>query len=216
MMVHRDRALCDKESLHDKLEFPKTIFRENVCSTKQIEWALNLAIEASKLKGKPTSLALLPHVQMTYGQLSRTLAKCNIICVGLPPRKISSLLCLVKGNVEVRKAEVYSIHCKCGQMYIGKTIRSIQTRIKGHHCHIWVGRPDKLAVAEYRFNHNHILQFEDTWILSIVPGNMEQLIRDAVQLELHPNNMKREHGLTLNGSWKPLLRLLRETRWPPP
>jgi hypothetical protein len=117
-LVHRDRALCVKESLHDKLEFPKTIFRKNGYSIKQIQWALNLAVKTSKLKGKPTSVALLPHVQMTYGQLSRTLAKHNIKCVGLPPRKISSLLHPVKDNLEARTTEVYSIPCQCGQMYL--------------------------------------------------------------------------------------------------
>jgi hypothetical protein len=121
----------------------------------------------------------------------------------------------VKDNLEARMAGVYSIPCKCGQMYIGKTVRSIQTRIKGHQWNIWVGCPDKLAVAEYMFNHNHVIKFIDTWILSTVPGNMEQIIREAVQLELHPNNMNREDGLTLYGSWKPLLRLLREIRQPP-
>jgi hypothetical protein len=70
---------------------------------------------------------------MTYGQLSGMLAKHNIKCVGLLPRKISSLLRPVKDNVEARTVEVYSIPCKCDQMYIGKTVRSIQTRIKGHH-----------------------------------------------------------------------------------
>jgi hypothetical protein len=28
-LVHRARAVCDKESLHDELEFLKTTFREN-------------------------------------------------------------------------------------------------------------------------------------------------------------------------------------------
>jgi len=72
---------------------------------------------------------------------------------------------------------------------------------KGHHWHIWLGHPEKLAVAEYRFNHNHVIKFEDTWILSTVPGNMEQLIREAVQFRLHLNNINREDGLTLDGSW---------------
>lgn len=29
ILVHRARAPCDKESLHDELEFPKTMFKEN-------------------------------------------------------------------------------------------------------------------------------------------------------------------------------------------
>jgi hypothetical protein len=49
-LVYRDKALCDKESLHDDLELPKTIFRENGYSIKQIQWALNLAVKTSKLK----------------------------------------------------------------------------------------------------------------------------------------------------------------------
>jgi hypothetical protein len=215
MLVHRERAVCDKKSLRDKLEFPKTIFRENRYSIKDIQWALNLAVKTSKLKGKPTSVALLPHVQMTYGQLSRMLAKHNIKCVGLLPRKISSLLCPVKDNLEARTVGVYSIPCKCGQVYIGKTVRSTKTRIKGHHWHIRFGRLDKVAVAEYRFNHNHVIKFEGTWILSTVPGNMEQLIREAVQLDLHHSNINREDNPTSKGSWKPFLCLLRETRRPP-
>ena len=102
MLVHRDRAICDKESLHVKLEFPKTIFKENDYSIKQTQWTLNLAVKTSKLKGKPISVALLQHVQMTYGQLSRMLAIHNIKCVGLLPRKTTSLLHPMKDNLEAR------------------------------------------------------------------------------------------------------------------
>jgi hypothetical protein len=36
MLVHRARALCDKESLHDDFEFLKTTLRENGFSIQQI------------------------------------------------------------------------------------------------------------------------------------------------------------------------------------
>lgn len=37
---------------------------------------------------------------------------------------------------------------------------------------------------------------------------------EHVEFKLHPHNMDREDGLTLSGSWKPLICLLRESRWP--
>jgi hypothetical protein len=170
-------------------------------------------VRTSKPKGKPTSFALLPYVQMTYGWLSSILAKYSIKFVGLPPRKISSFLHPVKDDLLLRTPGVYSIPCGCGQVYIGQPDRSIESRIKEHHWHIRLEYPDTLALAEIGFNHNHVIKFQDTRIFVIVPSYMEQLMREAVELELNPNDMNRDDSLTFSRSWRPLL-LLREGRWP--
>jgi hypothetical protein len=57
-----------------------------------------------------------------------------------------------------------------------------------------------------------ISKFQDTWIFSTVPGYMDYLIRQAVEFELHPDNMNREDGLTLCRAWKHLFHLLRDSR----
>jgi len=134
----------------------------------------------------------------------------NIKTVGLPPRKAASFLQSIKDDLNLKTPGIYSISCECGMVYIGQTEHSIEIRIKEQYQHIRLCHPDKSTMVKCGINLSHHIQFQDTSILAMRSGCMEHIIREAIEIELHPDNMNREEGFSLIKSWKPLLQTVKE------
>jgi hypothetical protein len=81
----------------------------------------------------------------------------------------------------------------------------MDARLKEHQRHIRLGHPDKSATEEHSVDLGHHIQFHNTSILASKTQYMDRIIREAIEIELHPDNINREMRFCLSRSWKPLI-----------
>jgi hypothetical protein len=79
-------------------------------------------------------------------------------------------------------------------VYIGQTGRSVDIRLKEHQRHIRLEHPDKSALAEHSIDQGHRIQFHNASILATKTRYMDLIVREAIEIELHPYNINREGG----------------------
>jgi hypothetical protein len=78
-------------------------------------------------------------------------------------------------------------------------------RLREHQRHIRLEYSDKSAIAEHSINQGHRIQYHNSSILATKTRYIDCIVREAIEIELHPYNINREYGFFLSKSWKPLI-----------
>jgi hypothetical protein len=120
-LVHRARALCDHESLHDELEFLRDTSKRNGYGDRQIRRALDPLKGVATPPEKPISVAFLPLVSTTFNRICRMLSRHSVKFVGFPLRKIPNFLRPMKVDLRLKTPGTYSIPCQTGKVCIVQT-----------------------------------------------------------------------------------------------
>jgi hypothetical protein len=162
---------------------------------------------------KPTTVARLPYQGATSHKVSRLLAKHNIQTVHNPAKNIQ-LLRLVKDKLGLKAAGIYCIPCKCGKVYVGQTGRTIEARLKEHRRHVHLNQPDKSAVAQHSIT-SHRINFDSTSKLGTATKYMDCLVKEAIEIWLHPDNFNRDDRFNLSHTWCPIIKMLQLPRSAP-
>ena len=102
---------------------------------------------------------------------------------------------------------VYRVPCSCGQVYIGETKLSLETRLKEHRDTCERGMVEKSAVAEHAWKHHHPIHWEETTILDHGRGQ-ELLVKEALHIQMTPveERFNRDGGLEVPGCWTAVMR----------
>ena len=92
----------------------------------------------------------------------------------------------------LQQSGVYKIPCSCGTSYIRQTGRSFEARIKEHIADTNHNRIAKSTLTEHSSKSKDLIHFDQTQILTWDPYYSTHLIREALEIEKNPNNLKRD------------------------
>jgi hypothetical protein len=57
-------------------------------------------------------------------------------------------------------------------------------------------------------NEVHCISFKDNKVLSKIVGHIDHLMKEATEIQMHPNNFNTDMLFTQSGSWNPATNII--------
>jgi hypothetical protein len=67
-------------------------------------------------------------------------------------------------------------------------------------------------VAKYRFETGHNIDFSNISILDKATGYMAHVMKEAIEIKIHPSNFNSNGGFTLSHSWYQVMNMMKQYR----
>ena len=213
----RAKRISDTAHLDQELEHLVNVFKGNGYNEKQIRNTIRKSQVQRQREGRNDDNVLkyikLPYIQGTTDKIANILRKKQIKVAFSPPNTLKGMLDHAKDQTDPRKNKgVYSIPCDCGKVYIGETGRSIQTRLKEHNADITHNRAKQSALAEHSVASKHHISLENAKVIINIEHYTMRRIREAIEIEKHPNNLNRDDGWKLSKSWAPIINRIKDAK----
>jgi hypothetical protein len=151
-------------------------------------------------------------MQGASSKISRLLGRINIGTVPIPAKTNAHLLKSVTDDLGLKVPGTYSIPCECDKVYIRQMGCTIQTRCKEQEWYLRLYQLDKLVVAKHSIKEGHRINFKDTRALARTMDFMDQIMKEATEIYLHPKNFITDMGFNLNQFWNPVTNILWQSK----
>ena len=159
-------------------------------------------------EGRRPPLVMLPYTEGVSEDIRRVCRKFGMKVVFKSGLSLRSMLTKVKDTLALEKKSkvVYQVPCSCGEIYIGETLRRLETRMKEHRDACQKGTLEKSALAEHAWENHHPIKWEETTVIDQARTSKELMLKEAIHIRLNHPSLNRDGGLELPGCWMAALR----------
>ena len=98
---------------------------------------------------------------------------------------------------------VHRVPCSCGQAYVGKTDRRLESKIQEHRDACDQGKLEKSAIAEHAWKHAHPIEWNATQVLDRATGHTELLVKVVLHIPMmtKDSSLNRDGEVELHDCW---------------
>ena len=171
--------------------------------------------DGSQSEDKGRHTVVIPYSRGLSEDVRRICRRYDIRVAFRSGRSLRSTLARVKDRLptELSSGVVYQVPCSCGKVYIGETIRRLETRIKEHKDACRKGETNKSAIAEHVWGLQHPIKWDEVAIIDKSDRMIELRLKEAMHIQLRPSAelFNRDVGLELPSCWITTLKAIRHS-----